>query len=116
MKTEEIRNRVANALYDVLEGQEVMHCTRVWEAWSYGTMSEDDFDLVVNDTAAMEEIIENVVSVFAGEYIGERTELADYMEGIKKYLAENELPDMTKVAFAADIRDILESLGVEDGS
>ena len=48
--------------------------------------------------------------------MSEETVLADYMEGIKKYLAENELPNMTKVAFAADIRDLLESLGVEDGS
>lgn len=46
----------------------------------------------------------------------ESYELADHVEAIKKYLAENELPDMTKVAFAADIRDILESLGVEDES
>ena len=67
MDTEEIRNRVANALYDVLEGQEVMHCTRVWEAWNYGTMTDDDFDLVVNDTAAMEEIIESVVTAMTKE-------------------------------------------------
>lgn len=67
MNTEEIRNRVANALYDVLEGQEAMHCTRVWEAWSYGTMTDDDFDLVVNDTAAMEEIIESVVGALTKE-------------------------------------------------
>lgn len=67
MDTEEIRNRVANALYDVLEGQEVMHCTRVWEAWSYGTMTDDDFDLVVNDTAAMEEIIESVITAMTKE-------------------------------------------------
>lgn len=116
MNTEEIRNKVSNALYNVLEGQEAMHCTRVWEAWSYGTMSDDDFDLVVNDTDAMEEIIESVVRALTGEGAGEHAVLADYMEGIKKYLAENELPDMTKVAFAADIQDILESLGVEDES
>lgn len=52
----------------------------------------------------------------AVELLEESYELADHVEAIKKYLAENELPDMTKVAFVADIQDILESLGVEDGS
>jgi len=29
------------------EGETVYRCNRVWEAWSMGTMSEDDFEEVI---------------------------------------------------------------------
>ncbi|MEQ6332964.1 hypothetical protein [Sphingobium sp. MK2] len=35
------RDRLADALYDSLNS--VYDCTRVWEAWSYGTMTANDF-------------------------------------------------------------------------
>lgn len=48
---------IKKALTEVLDGQEAMHCTRVWEAWGYGTMSEEDFRLVTEDEDALDEIV-----------------------------------------------------------
>lgn len=38
-----IPTEAIEAATQVLDDSEVMHCTRVWSAWAYGTMSEDDF-------------------------------------------------------------------------
>ena len=52
---------VTNAIEKVLDGQGALHCTRVWEAWGYGTMSEDDFSPVTNDAEAVNEIASAVL-------------------------------------------------------
>ena len=52
---------VTNAIEKVLDGQDALHCTRVWEAWGYGTMSEDDFSPVTNDAEAVNEIASAVL-------------------------------------------------------
>ena len=38
---------------------DVFYCTRVQEAWQYGTMTQDDFEQL-SDTEAFTEIIEEV--------------------------------------------------------
>ena len=35
--------------------QDFYSCTRVWEAWSYGTMSRDDFKLANEDDEILED-------------------------------------------------------------
>lgn len=55
------RERVDGALRKVLDGQEALHCTRVWEAWFYGTMSENDFSRVTDDHEAFDEIVDAVM-------------------------------------------------------
>ena len=40
--TEELRQAVIEAVAGALGGC-AYDCTRVWSAWSYGTMSQDDF-------------------------------------------------------------------------
>lgn len=52
---------VTNAIEKVLDGQDALHCTRVWDAWGYGTMSEDDFSPVTNDAEAVHEIASAVL-------------------------------------------------------
>ena len=54
---EELREAVREALGEALD------CTRVWEAWSYGTMSESDFVQVADDDERVEEIVCAVVDV-----------------------------------------------------
>ena len=55
--TEEDRKPYFDKAVEVL--QDHLTCTRVWSAWSYGTMSQDDFwlaaedDNIVSDTAKM---------------------------------------------------------------
>jgi hypothetical protein len=45
--TEELRQAVIEAVAGALGGC-AYDCTRVWSAWSYGTMSQDDFSLIVD--------------------------------------------------------------------
>ena len=40
-----------------LDYQEAMHCTRVWEAWRYGTMTEEDFVNVSEDDECVQALI-----------------------------------------------------------
>ena len=55
--TEEDRKLYFDKAIEVL--QDHYTCTRVWSAWSYGTMTQDDFrlaaedDNIVSDTAKM---------------------------------------------------------------
>lgn len=55
--TDAERDRATDAVRTVLAGQEALHCTRVWEAWQHGTMSEDDFSQVADDEDAVAEIV-----------------------------------------------------------
>ena len=69
---------VTNAIEKVLDGQDALHCTRVWEAWGYGTMSEDDFSPVTNDAEAVNEIASAVLEALGPRPItdeGEREAL-----------------------------------------
>lgn len=61
------RDKVVQALTEVLDGQEALHCTRVWEGWSYGTMSENDFSRVADDQDALEEIADAVLLAIDGK-------------------------------------------------
>ena len=49
------------ALAKVLDGQEALHCTRVWDAWAHKTMTEDDFSMVADDDEALDEIVDAVM-------------------------------------------------------
>ena len=51
----ETKDAVAEALGDAYD------CTRVWSAWSYGTMSQDDFFLVAEDAGRLGEIVDAVI-------------------------------------------------------
>jgi len=51
---EALRAKAESAVADALDS--ALYCTRVWEAWDYGTMSEDDFKLVSEDRDSVAEI------------------------------------------------------------
>lgn len=59
-------DQMTGALSNVLDGQEAMHCTRVWTAWGYGTMTEDDFVCVTEDAEALEEITHAALAALVG--------------------------------------------------
>ncbi len=42
-------------------------CSRVWSAWGYGTMSEDDFTPIINDINRLQEIVDAVKAAMKGE-------------------------------------------------
>jgi hypothetical protein len=54
--TDDMRDKVRDAIAAALG--EAMDCTRVWSAWSYGTMGPDDFSVVANDDDRLEEIVD----------------------------------------------------------
>ena len=43
---------------------DIYYCTRVWTAWNIGTMTEDDFKNVNNDTLLAEEIADNLLPLY----------------------------------------------------
>jgi len=44
--------------------QQIYVCTRVWSAWSYGTMTEEDFTDVCDDTDLVHDIISSVMNTY----------------------------------------------------
>lgn len=63
--TDELRQQIREAITDTIG--DAYDCTRVWSAWSYGTMGQDDFVLVSEDENRIEEITEAVIRVITGE-------------------------------------------------
>lgn len=53
---EEIRIRIERALSSSLADS--YDCARVWSAWGYGTMGEDDFVPVLN---RLDEIVDEII-------------------------------------------------------
>ncbi|MFX3669745.1 hypothetical protein [Xanthomonas arboricola] len=60
---EDLRQAVHDALGQALGDS--YDCTRVWEAWQVGTMSQDDFSLITDDSARMWEITDAVLATIA---------------------------------------------------
>ncbi len=56
---EAVRDAIAEALGDAYD------CTRVWNAWSYGTMGPDDFSLVREDSDRLNEIADAALQAMA---------------------------------------------------
>lgn len=52
---------IADVIHDALAASlgDAYDCTRVWSAWSYGTMGEDDFEPVRD---RIDEIVQSVVA------------------------------------------------------
>ncbi len=53
---EAVKQAIAEALGEALD------CTRVWSAWSYGTMRPNDFQLVAEDDGRLDEIADAAIS------------------------------------------------------
>lgn len=58
---EDAKERLREAISEALG--EALDCTRVWEAWGYGTMSQDDFQPVNDDPDRLEELVDAALSV-----------------------------------------------------
>lgn len=54
--TQKLRDHATDAVAEALG--DAYDCTRVWNAWGYGTMSQDDFCLVTDDDSRLAEITE----------------------------------------------------------
>ena len=57
--TDQMREAAMDAVAEALG--DAYDCTRVWSAWSYGTMSQDDFCLVAEDAGRLGEIVDAVI-------------------------------------------------------
>ena len=53
---EAVQQAIADAIGDACD------CTRVWEAWSVGTMTQDDFVLVTDDPDRLHEITMSAIA------------------------------------------------------
>lgn len=88
-----IGDAVAEALGDALL------CSRDWSAWSYGTMSEDDFSPAWEDNEFVDGIVDAVMDVpVVKELVGTPRELEDLPYGVV-------LIDSTQVVYQNDRQD-----------
>lgn len=78
---EEMREKIANLLADDYA------CTRVWEAWQYGTMSRDDF-ILLSDTERVDELLALIESAVRAARINEQhhTKLCMHMSEQKCHI------------------------------
>ncbi len=59
--TEEMKEKVRDAIAEAIGG-DAYDCTRVWSAWSYGTMGEDDFIPVADQAERIAEIADAAIA------------------------------------------------------
>jgi len=71
------KDAVAESLGDAYD------CTRVWSAWSYGTMGSDDFSMVAEDSGRVHEI-----TMAALEAIGGDPVKADLLAALKELVID----------------------------
>jgi hypothetical protein len=57
-------DKVRDAIAETLG--EAYDCTRVWSAWSYGTMSQDDFVMVASDEERLDELVSDALAAAQG--------------------------------------------------
>ena len=62
---EQLKEAVSEAIREALG--EAVDCTRAWSAWGEGTMSEDDFSPVADDSERVAEIADAVLAVVAAQ-------------------------------------------------
>lgn len=58
--TEDLREKAMDAAAEALG--DAYDCTRVWNAWSYGTMGPGDFSPVADDASRVAEIVDAVIA------------------------------------------------------
>ena len=58
--TEALKEKVREAVTHAIGG-DVYDCTRVWSAWSHGTMDENDFVLLVEQSDRIAEIADAAI-------------------------------------------------------
>lgn len=63
MSADQMRESVRDAIAEALGN--AYDCTRVWNAWSYGTMGPDDFTLVREDSDRLDEIADAALQAMA---------------------------------------------------
>jgi hypothetical protein len=59
-----LRERVRDAIAEALGS--AYDCLRVWEAWSVGTMSRDDFSLIADDEERLYELTDAAIAAMTG--------------------------------------------------
>lgn len=55
-----LKERLKNTLREQLN--DALYCTRVWEAWRYGTMTEDDFECLAYDDEYVEQLADAILA------------------------------------------------------
>lgn len=55
-----LKERLKNTLREQLN--DALYCTRVWEAWGYGTMTEDDFECLARDEEYIEQLADAILT------------------------------------------------------
>jgi hypothetical protein len=63
--TEDLRQKVCDAVAEALG--DAYDCMRVWSAWSYGTMGQDDFWPVAESDERVAEIADAAIKALIGE-------------------------------------------------
>jgi hypothetical protein len=57
--SEPLKEKLKNTLREQLS--DALICTRTWNAWNYGTMGEDDFQLLIEDEDYIDQLAESVL-------------------------------------------------------
>lgn len=64
-----VNEALKTAIHDALADElfEAMDCMRQWEAWSVGTMSQDDFVIIADDAERMNDLTNVVMAAIDKE-------------------------------------------------
>lgn len=63
--SEPLKEKLRDAIREQLS--DALYCTRVWSAWGYGTMREDDFVCLADDDNYVEDMADAVLTALIGK-------------------------------------------------
>jgi len=64
LMSDSIKGRLKDAIREQLS--DALYCTRVWEAWGYGTMTEDDFVCLADIDDYVDDMANTVLQALMG--------------------------------------------------
>ena len=103
------RDALIDAIAQGLHG--TWHCTRVWEAWHVGTMSQDDFE-PVDESETPTEIADAVLSILASHGQAPAGAADSVQEDAARLLAleaaANQIFNNPPSETSQDVRDVIE--------
>ena len=98
----EVRESVIEAIAEALGN--AYDCTRVWSAWSYGTMSQDDFSLVAEDRSRLEEIADAaMIAAAPTPPVSEDRKDAELLDYIQNHGATIQIVPMANRTFGFEV-------------
>jgi len=109
----EIQEALREVVWKSIKG--LYQCDRVWSAWSYGTMTEEDFSPAEDDEDLVNEMGDGILKITDKSREAEIKRLREALKGTIYYLRNGELDARRRGTCMMDILETADEI-LKDGN